>query len=214
MPASNEHTQAAYTTIADSYHQLLSDVSFEATIDLAMVQHFVEQVGFHRNGELLDAGCGTGRMMTHLSQLDPSLQITGIDFAHGMVDRARLDHPDRQIDRAALTSLPFRAARFDGVLCWYSIIHTPEAELGGLVAELARVLRPQGSLLLAFHTGSGQRVARRVYGHDVDLTVQLHDVSRVAGILATEGFMVQVRLERAARPSEKDPQGFLLATRG
>lgn len=214
MQASNEHTQAAYTTIADSYHQLLSDVSFEATIDLAMMQHFVERVGFHRNAELLDAGCGTGRMMTHLSQLDPSLQITGIDFAHGMVDRARLDHPDRQIDQAALTSLPFEAARFDGVLCWYSIIHTCGAELGGLVAELARVLRPQGSLLLAFHTGSGQRVARRVYGHDVDLTVQLHDVQQVSRILTDSGFTVQAALERAARSNEKNAQGFLLATRG
>ena len=205
--------RVAYSAVATTYDRLLPDVRVEAAIDLAMVEHFLAQVGAGRGADLLDAGCGTGRMIAHLERLDPSLHLTGADLSPGMVARARAKHPTRRIDEADLAALPFGEAAFDGVLAWYAIIHTPASGLPGIVAEFRRVLRPGGALLLGFHAGSGERAAHRAYGHDVELTVQLHEPAVVAHALATGGFEVLARLERAARPGEKNPQGFLLAAR-
>ena len=75
------------------------------------------------------------------------------------------------------------------------------------------MLRVEGSLLLGFHAGSGTRIARQAYGHDIELHVQLHDPGEVRDIVTAGGFEVRARLDRSARPVEKNAQGFLVATR-
>ncbi|MEO7587690.1 MAG: methyltransferase domain-containing protein [Arachnia sp.] len=212
--ATTEHVRAAYDTVADAYDRLVADVSVEAPIDLAMVQLLLDRVGRNMHASVLDAGCGPGRMMTHLRLLDPTLELTGMDLTPAMVQRARHHHPSLRIEQGDLTQMPFPAGTFDGVLSWYSIIHTPERTLHGVFSEFRRVLRPDGALLLGFHAGTGERIARRAYGHDVDLSIQLHDVRRVRDLLEGAGFLVRASLERGARAVEKGPQGFLLTTRG
>jgi ubiquinone/menaquinone biosynthesis C-methylase UbiE len=130
-----------------------------------------------------------------------------------MVARARSRHRTRQIHEAELAALPFADGQFDGLLSWYSIIHTPSTELPQVVHELARVLRVGASLLLGFHAGTGERVARQAYGHDIELRVQLHDPGEVRDVLSAGGFEVVARLDRSARPLEKNAQGFLVASR-
>jgi ubiquinone/menaquinone biosynthesis C-methylase UbiE len=211
--AARDQTRNVYTTVAANYAELLTDTRYEAAVDLAMVQHFLGQEGVGHGAEVLDAGCGAGRMLSHLEQLDPSLRLTGMDLAPGMVHRARLRHPHLQIVEGDLVALPFEDERFEGVLSWYSIIHLPKAELPSVFSECRRVLRPGGSLLLGFHAGSGERAVHHAYGHDVDFVVQLHDVQLVSEALVAGGFALVARLERAARGLEKNAQGFVLATR-
>ena len=199
--------------MATSYDQLVQDVSVEASTDLVMIEHFLASIGSAPDAAVLDAGCGAGRMITHLEELAPTLSIVGVDLAGAMVDLARARHPSRRIEQGDLAALPFSDPQFAGVLGWYSIIHTPLAEIPEILAEFRRVLRPEGSLLLAFHAGDGERIVHGAYGHDVDLTVQLHDVHRMGEALTDGGFTVQETSTRAARPGEKNPQGFLLSTR-
>jgi ubiquinone/menaquinone biosynthesis C-methylase UbiE len=208
-----DELRAAYTTVADSYDDLIPDTRFEAPIDLALVRHFLDLVGTGRSASILDAGCGAGRMMSYLERLDPTLDLTGADLAPGMVARARSRHPTRQIHEAELAVLPFADGQFDGLLSWYSIIHTPSTELPRVVAELARVLRLGGSLLVGFHAGTGERIARQAYGHEIQLRVQLHDPGEVRDVLSAGGFEVVAVLDRAARSVEKNAQGFLVAIR-
>ena len=208
-----DEIRAVYSTVARSYDDLIPDTRFEAPIDLAMVQHFLDQVGTGRSASVLDAGCGAGRMMGYLATLDPTLHLTGVDLAPGMVARARTNQPTRQIRESPLSVLPFSTEQFDGLLSWYSIIHMPTVELPRVVDEFRRVLRVEGSLLLGFHAGAGERIARQAYGHDIELHVQLHDPGEVREIVTAGGFEVRARLDRSARPIEKNAQGFLVATR-
>lgn len=208
-----EQIRTAYDSVAASYSELLSDTSFEAEIDLAMIQHFLGRLVVQRSAHVLDAGCGAGRMLTYLEQLDPSLHLTGVDLAPSMVGHARARHPTRRIEEGDLAALPFGGAEFDGLLSWYSIIHTFAPELPRVVEEFRRVIRPGGLLLVAFHSGTGERVVERAYGHDVELRVQLHNVQHVDETLTAGGFEVGARLDRLARPGERNSQGFLLATR-
>ncbi|WP_158600478.1 class I SAM-dependent DNA methyltransferase [Tessaracoccus antarcticus] len=209
-----QRVRATYDALADAYDHLVGDVSVEAPIDLAMVQLLVDQVGNSTGASILDAGCGAGRMMAHLHHLDPTVVLTGIDLSQGMVARARTHHPSLRIDQADLALLPFAEDTFDGVLSWYSIIHTPQQALERILSEFGRVLRPGGALLLGFHVGAGERRIHHAYGRDLELTVQMHEIQVVRSSLEGGGFHMRASLEREARASEKGPQGFLLATRG
>ena len=112
-----------------------------------------------------------------------------------------------------LAALPFGGERFDGVLAWYSIIHSPPQELAPIFGEFRRVLRPGGVALIAYQAGTGVRDLTHAYGHDVELRAFLHQPPDVEAALHATGFTVDSRLDRGARAAERHGQCFILATR-
>ncbi|HKT56786.1 MAG TPA: class I SAM-dependent methyltransferase [Microbacterium sp.] len=203
-------TRLAYDTVAPDYAAQLPDASFEAPLDLAMIGEFVRRLP--ATAHVLDAGCGTGRMLRHLAAIAPSLRLEGVDLSPGMVAQALAASPGAPIIVGDLASLPHGNAAVDGVLAWYSLIHT--AVLAPVLTELHRVLRPGGLLLTGFQSGSGQRRVERAYGHDVEARLFLRRPQEVADVARAAGFEVLVSLERAPRDVERDPQGMLLLRRG
>jgi SAM-dependent methyltransferase len=202
----------AYDLAAANYAQEIPDTAFESELDLAMIRLFVDLIG--ERVRVLDAGCGTGRMTTHLRALHPPLELTGVDLSPGMLEEARRAVPDVEFVEGDLAALPFADDTFDGVLAWYSIIHTPEVGLPAVFAELRRVLSPGGVLLVGFQAGTGERRIAHAYGHDLDLLAYLHDVDGVAASLTRAGFAVHTRLDRSPRREfERSHQGFVLAVR-
>jgi SAM-dependent methyltransferase len=205
-------TRDGYDTVAAAYARLLPDTRHEAAPDLAMVRHLVTSLTVAvPPPRVLDAGCGTGRMIEHLRSIEPSLDVVGVDLSPGMVAEARAAHPGTRIDEGALTALPYEDGSFDGVLAWYSIIHTPPHGLAPVLGELRRVLRTGGRLLLGYQSGTGHRRLDRPYGHDVEMHAFLHHTPFVQAALETAGFTIDTTLDRGARPDERFPQGFVLA---
>ncbi|QWC85590.1 methyltransferase domain-containing protein [Nocardioidaceae bacterium] len=150
---SPESVRAAYDTVADLYAARLPDLRAEAPLDLAMLDAFIDTVGPAAN--VLDAGCGTGRLSRHL--VGRGLDASGIDLSPGMVAEASRSVPGVAFSVASLNQLPFGSGTFDGVLLWYSTIHTPRPEQPTIYREVARVLRPGGHLLVGFQSGTGER---------------------------------------------------------
>ena len=97
-------------------------------------------------------------------------------------------------------------------MCWYSIIYTPPEYLGDAFAELARVLKPGGYLLLAFQAGSGEPVLRTdAHGTALSLTSFRHSLSDVTGRLEDAG--LEVRATALREPEfdhEMTPQAFVI----
>jgi SAM-dependent methyltransferase len=153
-------------------------------------------------------------MTAHLHQRHPDLAVTGLDLSAGMLREAARLVPDVEFVQGDLAALPFADGCFDGALVWYSTIHTPDDALSAVFSELARVVRPDGVVLLGFQVGRGERLIEHAYGHDLDLIAYLREVDAVADGLARAGFSVHTRLERAPRSEyERHPQGFVLALR-
>ena len=92
---------------------------------------------------LLDAGCGAG---FNLLALAPLGRAVGIDLAPEAIAFCR-ERGVRAV-RASLLALPFPAAAFDVVTSFDVIYHAWVTDDRVAVAEMARVLRPGGVLLV------------------------------------------------------------------
>ena len=184
--------RSAYDAVADTY---------SAPLEMAMIDEFSAQMCASPGRLVIDVGCGAGRMRKYLN--DAGLNDSGVDLSPEMVRIAQELHPQLSFEVGELTNLPAAVAAADGILAWYSIIHSPRTPLPAIAREFWRVLRPGGSALLAFQAGSGHRIIDRAYGHDVELRAELHSPDEVVARFAEQGFVVCAQLVRAPRAMEK-----------
>lgn len=210
MSSALDHLRKTYDMVAENYAALLPDASAEETLDHAMLAEFTSRVSVRGALDVLDAGCGPGRMTPSLRAA--GLQVYSCDLSSAMARIAHTGH-DVPAASASIAALPFRNASFGGVLAWYSIIHTAPVELPTVFAEGHRVLQTGGHILLGFQTGQGSRHIAHAYGHDIDLDAELHDSSAVAAQLTACGFEIIATLVRAPTPPYQLPQGMILARR-
>lgn len=96
---------------------------------------------------ILDAGCGTGRLLRAAAQRWPDATLIGVDPAEGMVEMARKLTPGATIHRGLAEALPLPDASVDLVFSTLSFHHWHDQQAG--VREMARVLRPGGHFILA-----------------------------------------------------------------
>ncbi|GGQ55309.1 class I SAM-dependent methyltransferase [Streptomyces althioticus] len=102
---------------------------------------------------VLDAGCGTGRVMIRLAEL--GYDCVGVDLDASMLDVARAEAPHLPFFRADLAAFDPAAlgiaADFDVVVAAGNVLPllTPGTE-AAVVARLAAALRPGGLLVAGF----------------------------------------------------------------
>jgi SAM-dependent methyltransferase len=96
-------------------------------------------------GAALDAACGTGRHAEYLAA--HGHRVIGTDSSPDMLDRARARVPTADFRTGDLHRLPVGDDEVDLVVCALALTHVPD--LAPVVAELARVLRPGGHLVIS-----------------------------------------------------------------
>lgn len=96
-------------------------------------------------GSALDAACGTGRFAEYLAARGH--QVLGVDCSRDMLDRARARVPQAAFLVGELHQLPLHDDAVDIIVCGLALAHVPS--LGPVMAELARVLRPGGHVVIS-----------------------------------------------------------------
>lgn len=96
-------------------------------------------------GRIADLCCGTGDLVFHLLRVDPSLEVTGLDFCEPMLERARARAPHEARGAAVFVEgdvmeLPFESNSFDGATMGFSLRNVVDVD--AVLREVLRVLRP------------------------------------------------------------------------
>jgi SAM-dependent methyltransferase len=94
---------------------------------------------------ILEGGCGRANKLKALAVA--GFRASGVDFAEDSVRQARLNYPDLDIRQGDVRSLDFPDGHFDGYWSLGVIEHFWEG-YDAILAEAARVLRPNGYLFL------------------------------------------------------------------
>jgi ubiquinone/menaquinone biosynthesis C-methylase UbiE len=145
------------------------------------------------SGDTLEVAVGTG---LNLPLYPLAVRLTGIDLSPAMLGIAR----DRagKLGRAAdlrvadAHALPFPDASFDTVVCTFSLCAIPDGRLA--IAEMKRVLKPGGVLLLADHVAGSTWPVRAIQRLLEVLTVPLggeHFLRRPSSLVQAEGFQIE-----------------------
>ncbi|WP_369187741.1 class I SAM-dependent methyltransferase [Streptomyces sp. R08] len=122
----------------------------------------VAELGLREGDRVLDAGCGTGRALPPLrAAVGRSGVVIGADLTPAMLEAAVRAGRDRegQLLLADVAALPLRSESLDAVFGAGLIAHLPRPEAN--LRELARVVRPGGTLALFHPIGRAALAARQ-----------------------------------------------------
>jgi ubiquinone/menaquinone biosynthesis C-methylase UbiE len=166
------------------------DETRSLTPDAARVTAELLGGALHGRGRCLEIGVGTG--LIALSLREVGVPMVGLDLSEAMLRKLvqkTEGGPAFPILRGDATRLPFRDAVFGGALARHVLHLIPRWQ--GAVAELARVVRPGGVLLLNIGTDGGpwQEVQDR-------LEAAAGPGSRRVGLAAKDHALLDETLER------------------
>jgi len=116
---------------------------------------FYERLNVAPGSQLLDVGCGSGQLA--LIAAKDGLDVTGVDIASNLVERARAraqaEGLRARFEEADAEALPFEDASFDVVVSLIGAMFAPRPEL--VAKELLRVCVPGGTVAMANWTPQG-----------------------------------------------------------
>ncbi|HLD75844.1 MAG TPA: class I SAM-dependent methyltransferase, partial [Candidatus Norongarragalinales archaeon] len=93
---------------------------------------------------VLDVGCATGQMLSLL----PAGRKVGIDYSEKYIEKAKVNVPDVELHLGEAAQLPFPDESFDAVLSHSTFILFDYAYADRVVAELSRVCKTGGRILV------------------------------------------------------------------
>jgi len=144
---------------------------------------------------VLDVGCGDGTLLA-LTSRQGVLRVFGCDLDPRMVARARdrLLNDDRSAGLAVARcqELPFPDNSFDGLVCITVLAFLPDANRA--VREMARVLRPGGTLVIGdlgrWSLWAARRRIRGWLGASLWRTARFRTAGELAAMMASAGLTV------------------------
>lgn len=140
---------------------------------------------------VLDVGCGPGYLTALAAEAAaPNGSAVGVDPSPPMVEQARRVRgtANCSFEQGRAEALEAGDGSFDVVVSSLAVHHIPEEVRATAFAEVFRVLRPGGRVLLADFRPPRRRLARRLVGAAAGEGMRDNPVERIAPMLAEVGF--------------------------
>lgn len=143
-----KHIQRAYDDIAETY-------AGKRSADENELERLERLLGrYPESARILDVGCGQGAPI--LTRIARTAEAVGVDFSREQLELATENAPTAALLQGDMTALPVRDRTFDAVTAFHSLIHVPLEHHQSVLEEFARILKPEGHLLLTEGTEAWQ----------------------------------------------------------
>lgn len=194
---------------AETYDDSVMQRAFFDRVHERVVRELASLLRGPASPVVLDAGCGTGRLLVRLRDAFPAATLVGVDAAAGMIEVASRKPSLQGVRLVAggVEALPLEDAACDVVVSTVSFHHWHDQAAG--LREVARVLRPGGRVLLVdfYARGPLRRLVERFSrGHGVGMRSEGELLS-----LLTRASLRAESLVRLGPPAS--PLGIMTAAR-
>jgi len=191
----------SYNRLAEEYTRRIADELRHKPLDRELLDRFAKRTS--GRGEVCDMGCGPGHVARYLR--DAGSSVFGLDLSPGMLEQARKLNPDIPFREGNMLSLDLPDGTLSGVAAFYAIVNIPRQSLPSIFREIQRVLRSDGLLLLAFHTGNEVLHEEELWGMRISMDFLLFQPSDIRLDLEAAGFTIEEVVEREPYPEVEYP---------
>lgn len=139
-----DRIQSMFASIATRYDR--ANTILSAGVHHRWRRAAVRWSGAREGDAVLDCATGTGDLAIAFKKAVGGGRVVGTDFVPEMLEIARMKAEHIEFDVADVTQLPFGDATFDISSIAFGIRNV--SEVGRAIAELARVVRPGGRVMI------------------------------------------------------------------
>jgi SAM-dependent methyltransferase len=209
--------QKSYDGIADEYARHLFSELDNKPLDRELLTRFAARV--KGKGAICDMGCGPGHIARFLHDQDRdanrndndansngNIDVFGLDLSPRMIEEARRLNPEISFRQGNMLALDLPDVSLAGMAAFYAIVNLPRESLPQVFREIARVLKPDGLLLLAFHIGDETLQPDALWGCPVSMDFYLFPPHAIQRDLEAAGLTVEEVIEREPYAPEVEHQ--------
>ena len=180
----NEETRKSFNLAAEKYFELFKDEMKRKEYDRVLLDKFANDFDF--KSVICDVGCGSGHITRYL--FDEGLNVFGIDISERCIQIARRENPKMRFQVMDMARLDIADESVDGIVSFYSIIHTPKRFIHTLFHEFNRVLKKGGKLLIVVKKGDTEGYVYELEGFKTRLYFTNFNEEELKSYLQTCGF--------------------------
>ena len=185
--------------MVNSYDSYMKKITLGRENSLRRMEVNLAQV---KSGDcVLEVGCGTGTLtLAAKQQTGPSGKVFGIDIIPEMIEISKGKAAQASLDvtfqLGSIDKIPFHDNQFDAVMCSFMIFHMSEEVRRKGIAEIYRVLKPQGRLMVLDLALPAHGVSRAIAKVLFKFMLK-HDLKELLPIMESSGFSgIQIALAK------------------
>jgi SAM-dependent methyltransferase len=197
-----ETIRSDYDRIADQYAQHIYHELDGKPLDREMLLRFANEV--RGRGDVCDLGCGPGHVARFLR--DAGVQVFGLDLSPQMLEQAQRLNPDIRFRYGNMLALDLPDHALAGIAAFYAIVNLRVESLPVAFREMARVLAPNGLLLLAFHIGDEVIRPAELWGRRISMEFYHFEPGTIERLVTQAGFAIEDVIERGPYAPEVEYQ--------
>jgi len=189
----HEKTRKSYNLAAEKYFEDFKDEMKQKEYDRGFLDEFSSH--FNSKSIIWDVGCGPGHITRYVS--DMGLNILGIDISEKCIEVARRENPGMRFYVMDMAKLDIADESVDGIISFYSIIHTPKRFQPSLFREFNRVLKMGGRIAIVVKKGDSEGYVDELEGFKTSLYFANFKEAEIRSYLEASGFRVALLKTRS-----------------
>ena len=109
------------------------------------------------DASVLEIGCGPGNITRHILDIKPNLKVLATDISKNMIDLAKKNNPEVEIQVLDCRNLKTIHNKFDGIICGFTIPYLSKIDCFKLISDCGNLLTEEGILYLSFVSGDYEK---------------------------------------------------------